>query len=214
MVQAMQNLPWTALADAGWTPLVLIRHGRTASNRERRFVGRMDVPLDDEGHRQAGLLGSRLASMPRQGLFTSPLSRAMQTSRPLGAALAVPELQELDQGDWEGRLGHEVMAEFPDFFAQWVRDPGAMRVPGGETLGECQARAVAALESVLAPHGPGAPVVVVSHQMVLHTVVLHALGLPLRQLRKLKQGNTAVNLLGFREGRWTVRRLNDLDHLD
>lgn len=208
----MQNL-LRPLADAGFVPLVLIRHGQTASNRERRFVGRMDVPLNETGRKQATALATRLAGMPRQALYSSHLSRAVETARCLGEPTTLEDLQELNQGDWEGRPGHEVMAEFPEFFAQWVKDPAALRVPGGETLAECQQRAVLALEELLSAHRPGDPVVVVSHQMVIHTVVLNALGLPLRQLRKLKQGNTAINLMGYRDGEWRVRRLNDQDHL-
>lgn len=174
----------------------------------------MDIPLNETGRQQASSLATRLGGMRRQALYSSHLSRAVETARSLGEPVTIGDLQELNQGDWEGRPGHEVMAEFPDFFAQWVKDPSTLRVPGGETLAECQQRAVQALEGLLSEHAPGDPVVVVSHQMVIHTVVLNALGLPLRQLRKLKQGNTAVNLLGYREGEWRVCRINDLDHLD
>lgn len=214
MVQAMQNLPVQQLAKAGFVPLLLIRHGQTASNKERRFVGRLDVPLNETGRSQAAALGQRLSGLRHQALYSSHLSRAVETARSLGEPVTIQDLQELNQGEWEGRPGHEVMAEFPEFFAQWVKDPATLRVPGGETLAECQARAVGALQDLLANHTPGDPVVVVSHQMVIHTVVLNALGLPLRQLRKLKQGNTAVNLLGWRDGDWVVRRLNDRDHLE
>ncbi len=209
----MQNLEWEALAQDGYTPLVLVRHGRTAANRERLFVGRMDVPLDQEGLDQAKALGRRLVDLPRQGLYASPLSRAVETARVLGEPVQVPPLMELDQGDWEGRRGMEVVAEHPDFFAQWATDPSSLRIPGGETLGECQDRAVAALEALLQAHEPGPPLLVVSHQMVIHTVVLRALGLPLRLLPKLRQGNTAINLFGLRGADWVVRRLNDCDHL-
>ena len=213
MVQPMQNLQWEGLARDGYTPLILVRHGRTSANRLRLFVGRMDVGLDPEGIEQATALGRRLVDLPLQGLYASPLSRAVETARVLGDPVHVPQLMEFDQGDWEGRPGVEVMAEFPDFFAAWAKDPSGLRVPGGETLAECQSRSVAALEALLQAHEPGSPVLVVSHQMVIHTVVLNALGLPLRLLRKLRQGNTAINLLGLRGGDWVVRRLNDCDHL-
>lgn len=213
MVQPMQNLPWEELAEQGYTPLLLIRHGRTAANAQKRFVGRQDVPLDQEGRAQAARLGERLRALPRSALYSSPLSRAVETARALGEPGTLPDLMELDQGEWEGRLGHEVMREYPDFFAQWVQDPSSLRVPGGETLAECQARAVAAVEALARRHGPGAPVVVVTHQMVLHTLVLHAQGRSLRELRSLKQGNTALNLLGWRADGWAVGVLNDTEHL-
>ena len=209
----MQNIPWERLAGDGYTPLLLIRHGRTEANREGRFVGRLDVPLDDEGRVQARALGARLAGLPRQGLFSSPLSRAVETACALGEPTPVPALVELDQGEWEGRLGHEVVREHPAFFAQWARDPSSLRVPGGETLAECQARSVAALEELARHTSPGPPLVVVSHQMVLQTVVLMALRRPLGELRSLRQGNTAINLLGWRSDGWVVSVVNDTTHL-
>ncbi|MCB9764093.1 MAG: histidine phosphatase family protein [Alphaproteobacteria bacterium] len=206
---------WRDLVSRGEVPLLLVRHGQTAYNQQRRFVGRTDIPLDEDGLHQARRLGERLTGLPRAALYSSPLLRARQTAAALGSPVVVTGLEELDQGELEGLHGQEAFQRYPAFFERWAADPADVRVPGGETLRECQARSLAALADLAHRHEPQLPVVVVAHQMVLASVVLHAVGLPLRFLRLVKQGNTALNLLGWHPARGLrVYRLNDTGHLD
>ncbi len=130
-------------------------------------MGVTDIPLNETGRSQAqhaaDLLGVHVAAV-----YSSPLSRAQQTAQPIGLPVTLlPELAELDQGELEGLAPTEAIAAFPEFFAAWQRDPFVTRVPGGESLGECQTRATAALHSVLESHAPSELVVVVTHQMVI-----------------------------------------------
>ncbi|MED5372155.1 MAG: histidine phosphatase family protein [Myxococcota bacterium] len=201
-----------SLRDSGAVPVLLCRHGRTRYNAERRFVGRLDVPLDPHGEAQAKAWAARMAELPVQGVYSSPMLRAKQTAQALDTPVPITGLQELDQGEFEGRPGAEVIAAYPEFFAQWRRDPTGLRVPGGESVDECQARSVAALTSLARSTQPGAPIVVVAHQMVLASVLLHVLQLPLRLLPRVHQGNTAVNLLAW-DGRWVLHAMNDRSHL-
>ncbi|HJN77329.1 MAG TPA: histidine phosphatase family protein [Myxococcota bacterium] len=200
-------------AEGGETPLLLLRHGRTRANVERRFVGCMDVPLDEVGRDQAEAVCRRLRSLPRAALYSSPLSRAAQTAEPLGPPRLLPALQELDQGDFEGLLAQEVVPDNPEIFTAWAIDPTDVRVPGGETLRELAARVIPALEDLGRRHGPGVPVVIVTHQMALAVAVLTAVGLPFRFLPYVRQPNTALSLLGWSESGLRVHRLNDHAHL-
>jgi len=68
------------------TELILIRHGVTAWNRERRFQGQIDIPLDDEGHWQATRVAAALADLPLAAIYASDLVRAWQTAMPLAQA--------------------------------------------------------------------------------------------------------------------------------
>ena len=221
-MQSVQKLPSTdplsritaEVAEAGETPLLLVRHGRTRANKERRFVGRMDVPLDEAGHHQAELLARRLRALPRAALYASPLARARQTAEALGEPELVQELMELDQGDFEGLPAAEVVPAHPEIFSAWASDPTDVRVPGGETLRELAGRVLPALEVLGQRHGPGAPVVVVSHQMVLAVTVLSALGLPFRFLRHVSQPNTALTLVGWSRSGVRIHHLNDHAHLE
>ncbi len=203
------------MAEMGQIPLVICRHGRTRFNAEKRFLGRLDVPLDPHGEREAELLGARLRGMPRAGLWASPLARAWQTALRIGAPKPQICLQELDQGALEGNRAPEMLSRYPEFFAAWAEDPAHARVPGGETLAECRDRAVEAVIRLARAHEPGPPLVIVSHQMVMAALVLTALGLPLKEFRKHTQGNVAISLFGWSEATGLVlHRFNDTAHTD
>lgn len=211
-------IPWEALAAAGEAPVLLVRHARTAWNHERRMLGRSDIPLDEEGRAQAAALAAWLAPVPLSRVASSPLSRAAQTAealaRPRGLEVELASgLVELDQGELDGQLSEELLTRHADFFEAWRRDPGATRVPGGETLGECQERAWSALEALLRDQPPGPPVVVVVHQMVLAALLCRALALPLRDYGRFSQRNTAMNLLSWRGGRLRAVALDLCPHL-
>ena len=216
---AAPTLPdWRRLADRGLVPVLLVRHGQTAWNVERRFLGASDVPLDAEGRVQAERLASRLAPLPLSAIYSSPLSRAWDTAARLAEGrsldpLPVADLAELSQGVLEGRPGRALPEQYPDLLARWVEDPTHVRIPGGETLHECRQRALTALHALLAAHAPGPPVAVVSHKMVIAALICSTLDLPLRHVRLIGQNNTAVNLLGWRDGHLSLHLLNDDRHL-
>ena len=207
-------IPWQNVAEQGEIPLLLVRHGRTQANIERRFVGKMDVPLDDHGRGEARLWAARMAQETVAGIYSSPLSRARETAHQLGEPKLLASLQELDQGVFEGKRLDELEPALLPFFETWKADPTDAVIPGGESLGQCRDRALAGLTDCLSAHQPGPPVVVVTHQMVMASVVLTAVGLPLRFLPLVKHGNTAMALFGWSAERgFRAVRLNDTEHL-
>ncbi len=152
-------LAWQAIAEEGRLPLLLVRHGQTAWNLERRFLGRADIPLDGPGIEQAERLAAHLAGVPARALVTSPLLRARATADILarGRSLEVEEtaaLVELHQGELEGRQAEEVLVPHAAFFDAWRSDPTDVRVPGGETLRECHTRALGSLTAIAERHPP------------------------------------------------------------
>ena len=196
--------------------LLLIRHGQTAWNVERRFLGRTDLPLDAVGEAQATRLGLRLAATPLAGVWSSPLTRARQTAAPLpgGAAPRVhPGLVEIDMGRLEGLSGTEFLAEWPDVAAAWRDHPHAVELPGGERLADVQTRALAALAVVAADVAPGQTVAVVTHQLVLATLVCHYNGAPLATFRTYMHRNTGITTLEFGDAARVVA-FDDAAHLD
>lgn len=148
------------------TVFALVRHGETDWNRERRIQGSTDIPLNDTGRDQARATGALLASRRWTALVASPLSRASETARLIGAevGLGEPELEpriaERDYGQAEGLTGPEIDAMFPD---------GA-DVPGREPREAVAERAVAALHDLAARH-PGEAVIVVAHGGVIRSVL-------------------------------------------
>jgi 2,3-bisphosphoglycerate-dependent phosphoglycerate mutase len=164
--------------------LVLIRHGRTAWNAERRFLGATDLPLDEVGQREAAGLGARWAGA-FAAVYSSPLLRARQTAAVLAPpeARIVHDLRELAHGDLEGLDGATAIARHPEFFAAFRADPTDVRPPGAdETFGALQRRALAAVRGIALAH-PGERVAVVAHQMVIASVLCAVRGAPLSAWR-------------------------------
>jgi broad specificity phosphatase PhoE len=146
---------------------VLLRHGRTADNRDGRFQGQLDTPLDDLGREQARTAARALALAEPCALLTSGLSRAHDTARALGEAFGLepqvdPRLAELDLGSWQGLTAVEAAQQFPAEHAAW-RAGEDVRRGTGETYREAGERAAACLGEHLAAVPPGRTLVAVTH---------------------------------------------------
>jgi broad specificity phosphatase PhoE len=146
--------------------ILLARHGETADNAPPvRFMGSRDTPLSPRGEAQARDLAGAVAQEGLAVIWTSGLRRARQTAQIVAAALDVPvrvdaRLAESHRGDWEGRLVTDLEREEPEDWAAWRRAGAGFRFPGGESLGEHQARVLDVLVDIAA--GPQ-PALVISH---------------------------------------------------
>ena len=196
-----QTSPWDDLVATGVTAVVLVRHGQTAWNAERRFLGATDLPLDPVGERQVAALGERIGGT-FDAVYTSPLLRARQTARVLAPPEAIPVdgLRELGHGALEGLDGEAGVREFPEFFAAFAADPTDARVSGGETFREVRDRALAALRAIAAGHAPGARIAVVAHQVVVSTALCTLAGEPLSAWRRFSIPNAGAAVLAWSEG--------------
>lgn len=197
--------------------LYLIRHGRTAWNREEVFRGRTDVPLDEVGRKEAYLLARRLKDEGLSALYSSPLSRAKETAEIIAAELGLrvqlaPQLIDLGFGLWEGLSVQEVKARFGRLYSLWLEEPHRLRFPEGEDLEAVRRRVVEFVEALKEQH-PGERVAVVSHRVVLKVLICSLLGLGLEAFWRVAQGTAALNQFRWRDGLWEVRLLNDTCHL-
>jgi broad specificity phosphatase PhoE len=192
------DLPWHTVRDRGDLAVVLVRHGRTELNRQRRFVGRTDVPLDDEGHAQAARLGAVVRGQ-LTALYSSRLERARQTAEALAppAPVLLAGVEEVDQGQLEGLEVDEALRRWPAFFTEWDRDPERTRVPGGETLGEARDRALEAIVGLVERHDRGEAIGVVAHQLVIASLVCTLEGDPLSAWREYGLPNTGIAVLAW-----------------
>lgn len=134
--------------------LVLIRHGRADGNRDHRFIGQSDVPLDDEGRRQAEAIAARLADVGIERVVSSDLRRTADTAAPLARLLGVdvdvePRLREIANGEWTGLLPEAIRAGWPDLWASYTEGADVPR-PKGERWADVRGRVVPALEGLLA----------------------------------------------------------------
>ena len=201
------------------TRIVLIRHGQTIWNREVRFRGRADIPLDEFGLRQAEATGRYVAARwPVVAVYASPMRRAIQTAEAVAQAheLAVQPLDglmDIDFGEWQGQLASDMEQQYPDLWHTWSKTPHKMHFPGGEGLGDVRERIVAALGEVVARH-PGQTVALVSHTVAGRVLLCAVLGLGNEHFWRLGQETCAVNVFDVADdGTYTVRLLNDTSHM-
>ena len=123
----------------GQTELFLVRHGQTAANVDRLFVGATDIPLNGLGERQARLVGDRFATVDIDAIITSPLARARRTAQAIAditglEPLAVPGLSEIDFGRIEGLNLQQVLQQFPELQTQLDNFGNLdLQWPGGES---------------------------------------------------------------------------------
>src|SRR5919106_1234778 len=139
------------------TRLLLVRHGATAATREDRFSGASGAELSDQGRQQAARLGERLSQQNITAVYSSPLSRALDTARIVAGHCRLEPitrdgLQEMGHGHWEGMKREDVERQFAAEYAAWEADPFTFAPAGGESG-----------VAVLAPWFPGVPGIVTAH---------------------------------------------------
>ena len=200
------------------TDFLFIRHGETDWNRQQRFQGQIDVPLNEAGQRQARRLGERLATEPADHLISSDLQRAQQTAAPLAAAwqapaTLVPGLREQRFGVLEGLDVPTIQTRHPDLWAQWLEHRADFALPGGESLRQFHTRVIVAVKA-LAEAYPGRRLAVVTHGGVLDMLWRTAHGLALDGLRTCDIPNTGLNHLRWHQGTLDIVRWADASHLE
>ncbi|MDW8293646.1 MAG: histidine phosphatase family protein [Anaerolineae bacterium] len=194
--------------------LLLVRHGQTAYNASGRIQGWLDVPLDEVGHQQARRLAARLSAHGISAIYSSSLTRALDTARPIADACGLvvrpdDRLREYNMGDWTGLTREEIMARFG---ASPVAG-GDAHIPNGESAQQVFERLQSFLGELLGAHAPGESVVLVSHGGTLNTLVGGLLGLAVQRRNPFVFSNGSVSELALEGTRWRLVRLNDVCHL-
>lgn len=201
------------------TTILLTRHGQTEWNREERFRGQLDLPLNATGERQAEALAERLAAFPVSAIYAGPLQRAQRTAEICGRKLGIahevlPGLLDADYGEWQGLSPAEVAVRYPEQYRQWLNAPAEVQFPGGEVFAAMQQRAVSALESVIARHN-GQTAVLVAHMGVNKVLLCAVLGLDLNHYWALRQDTCCLNIFRCHgPQRYEIVTLNDTCHMD
>ena len=199
------------------TELLFIRHGETDWNRQQRFQGQTDVPLNATGHAQAQRLAARLSAEPFDAFFTSDLMRARETAAPLALAWGrqpdpVPGLREQSFGVLEGLTVPTIKERYAALWQQWLEHRADFALPGGESLRQFHTRVLQAVRQIAAD-APARRVAVVTHGGVLDMLWRTAHGLPLDGLRACEIPNTGLNRLRWVDGSLYIDRWADDAHL-
>jgi broad specificity phosphatase PhoE len=182
--------------------IVLARHGETEWSRDRRHTGRTDIPLTDNGRRQAGVLGDALAGRSFVRVLSSPLSRALDTCREAGLgehAELSGDLCEWDYGEYEGITTAEIRTRRPGWNL-W-RDG----CPGGETAADVGRRVDRVIESLAGLEGDAA---VFAHGHVLRVLTARWLGLSPEAGALFKLDTGTLSVLGYERETRAITRWN------
>ena len=199
------------------TDFVVIRHGETDWNREHRFQGQIDVPLNAIGQQQAQRLATALSGERVDLLLSSDLQRARQTALPLERTLArtaqvQPGFREQGFGVLEGLDVPTIKTRHPELWAQWLRHDADYALPSGESVRQFHARVLAALRDLAREHA-GKTLLLVTHGGVLDMLWRTAHGLSLNGPRECAIPNTGINRLRWRGDTLDILRWAEDAHL-
>lgn len=197
--------------------LILVRHGQTLWNLERRFQGHTDICLSNTGIQQAYLLQKRFAAEKLDAIYSSDLRRAVDTA----AIIAEPHqlevqvcsgLREMNFGIWEGLTYLEIEKSYPVLLQTWLNNPATLEVPGGETFLGVKERALRILTEIIQKH-PQGNLLVVTHGGIIAALICGILQKPLEALWNYRHDNSAFTILTRKDEEITLELLNDCTHL-
>ena len=200
------------------TLIILARHGQTAWNREERFRGHADIPLDETGFAQAEAVAKRIAGQWKpDAIYAGPLSRTLQTAQPTAQLFHLtvrpdPGLIDADCGEWQGLTLDEARQRDPSRFDAYLHSPRSFQFPNGESLEAARLRAFQRVSELANEHS-GQTIMMVSHTALNRLILLSALGLDSGAFWKIRQDTCAINVIEMENESITLSLLNETSHL-
>lgn len=193
--------------------IILVRHGENDWVKKHRLAGWIEgVHLNDNGRNQAEEAAQRLTQLPITAVYSSPVTRCMETAVPIAQAHQLDIIQleavgEVRYGDWEGKKIKKLAKDKRWFVVQFF--PSRMRFPNGEALREVQFRAIQALEELANQHSDEV-IVVVSHADLIKLVLAHYLGTHIDLFQRIMIAPASVSVVTLaKNGIVRVGRIND-----
>lgn len=195
------------------TTLYLIRHGVTAWNKQKRYCGRLDVPLSPEGKKQAGRLHERLKNTHFDAVYASTLKRAQQTAGIVFKGKRIRKekgLKEINFGIFEGMRYQEIMKKFPQAYDRWIKDPFNNGIPKGENLTGFRTRVNTAIKKIISKN-KGKTVAVVCHG---GTISIYITGLlKSKKFWENVPGSVGMSIVEYKKNKPEITLHNCTKHL-
>ncbi len=197
------------------TLIYLWRHPQTVGHAVGKFWGHSDVALSAFGKKQQKAVAKHMAGVKLDAVFSSDLQRSQLVAQSVGRAQrprrtvsVVPELRELDLGDWEGMTYQEINKKDPGALEARMADLAAFRIPGGESLEELRRRVVPAFKGLVEANF-GGRLCIVAHAGVNRVILCSLLGAPLDRIFRLEQDYACLNLIQvYEDGMPVVKTVN------
>jgi probable phosphoglycerate mutase len=200
------------------TRFLMIRHGYSVANLEKRFAGHSDFPLTDIGKKQAERCAEALKQVHIDAIYASDLSRAFETAIPVAEAhslTVIPHkgLREIYAGVWEGREFSELDEKYPESYGIWKTDLGHAHPDGGESVAQLYSRILATLGDI-AEDNEGKTICIATHATPIRSVCTAAMGLGAEDMSRIGwTANASISLFEYENGRFTAVYTSNTDHL-
>jgi len=200
------------------TRILLARHGETDWNRDGRWQGHTDEPLNAVGLAQAAALGDHVATLAVDALYSSDLARARQTAAAIERTTALtaaedPDLREVDVGEWAGCNREQARQRDPAWYQRWL-DGAVEGYRGGETYVQLHERSVRAFRRVVEA-SQGRTAVIVCHGGNIRAIVTEIVGLGAdERWRVAGAANCSLTAIEQERGRLRLVTFNETGHLD
>ena len=198
--------------------LILIRHGQTEWNIQKREMGHLDSPLTSLGIQQAQAIAKRLRLLPVSAIYSSNLGRAVQTANVISSATGIrvnldQGLRERNMGILQGMTRQEMATRFPQEYSHYRADSHSYVIPEGESGEQRTARSVRILTALAEKH-PDETVVAVSHSGFISGFFEYVLAIPPNNGWRYQRSNAAFNQFRHDAGSWSLVTWNDTGHFD
>ena len=196
------------------TRLFLARHGELTTSCEWRYVGHMDVDMNDTGVEQIKKLGLRLMDKEIDVLLSSDLKRSAGSAGIIGGMLGLEPVQdrnfrEINIGIWEGLTKQEIMEEFRADYEKRAMNLSEFRVEKGESFNDLKNRVLPALETYIEKY-QGKNILLVAHGGVNRVILCSALNLHLDNLVRIDQAYGCLNIIDYFEEMAVVTLMNEV----
>lgn len=195
------------------TKLILIRHGQTRWNSQKRYSGFIDVSLNKNGRLQAEKLCERLKDVIVHKIYSSDRKRAVQTAKIAftGAEIEkIPDLREVHFGVFEGLTYKEIMQRYPVIYKKWLRNPFAIKIPKGESMSNFKRRIIKALKKIISEN-KNRTVAIVSHGGAI-SIFLNSI-MKSREFWGQIPHSASLSIVECKNGAAKVKLFNDIKHL-
>ena len=185
----------------GDSRIFLVRHGETNWNKEGRFQGQINVPLNTNGKYQAKKASEYLNEINFNKVFSSSMDRPYETAKiilqnkPNIKIKKIETLIEISHGLWEGKLENEIKEQWPELLKNWHEKPQEVIMPEGESIGEVSKRSVKAWKEICLAQKDKDLTLVVAHDAVNKTLICDILGIDFSNIWMIKQGNGGITVI-------------------
>ncbi|NPV58741.1 MAG: histidine phosphatase family protein [Actinobacteria bacterium] len=183
----------------------IVRHGETEYHAQHRLLGRLDIGLNETGREQARRVAAYFADMELAAIYSSPLSRCLETVGPLAESrglevVVMPGLMEVDMGEWDGQLIADLFAEGNELVGEWMRNPSSVAIPGGEDFSSVRARVMDAVREITSRHPGDDRVVVATHGGPIRGILCEALRMDLDDMFRLQIDLASISAVKYFDG--------------